>query len=105
MGQLLEIDSIEWFQYETRAAALRIVAGGDHDDFEERIDDAMADPAGLREVLKFLALFSFGAVFRHHNGGPIADASYRHRTAAGRRSGATADVHRKQHETHCNKRR
>jgi hypothetical protein len=74
MPQVLQIDSIDWFSYETRAASLRLIAGGDQDEFEDLIDDAMmADPMELRQVLKFLALFSFGAVFRHHNGSPIAD--------------------------------
>lgn len=74
MAEPLVIDSICWFPYETRAAALRLIAGGDQDDFEERIGEAMmACPTELRDILKFLALFAFGAVFRHHNGSPVAD--------------------------------
>jgi hypothetical protein len=74
MPEPLTIDSIEWFPYETRAAALRLVAGGDQDEFHDLIDEAMtADPMELREVLKFLALGMFGAIFRHHNGSPFAD--------------------------------
>jgi hypothetical protein len=71
--QALEIDSIEWFGYETRVAASRLIVAGSKDDFHQRVSDTLGHPR-LEEILRFLALFAYGAALQHHNGcNPVVD--------------------------------
>jgi hypothetical protein len=65
--QALDIESIEWFDYEIRSFAMRLVEGGDRDDIEQRLTEVMDHPR-LREIVQFLALFGFGGVWQHYNG-------------------------------------
>lgn len=61
----LEISSLQWFSYEVRAAALRLLAAGTSDGLAVVVDETMRHPR-LHEILHCLALFGHGAVREYH---------------------------------------
>lgn len=56
----IEIPSVDWFDYEVRAAAFRLLTAGTSDDIAAVVDETMAHPR-LREIVHFLGLFGYGA--------------------------------------------
>jgi hypothetical protein len=52
---------------------LRLIEAADRDDFFQRAEEVMAHPK-LAEIVRFTALFGYGAIRAHHNGcSPIVD--------------------------------